>query len=152
MEYKNVKIPAWAYENAVAARSDLLRRGLDALPEEVREPRVCPRCGGKMERLADGPEFECSAGCGYRQDRIEGGGVALGVLLGLGVTALLESLGTPSGGEMAAERAQRLRAGREAIAELRRQAKARGTDKLTAEDVDAVIKAARRERRARRKP
>jgi hypothetical protein len=152
MEYKNVKIPAWAYENAVAARSDLLRRGLDALPEEVREPRACPRCGAKMEPFANGPGFECSAGCGYRQDRIEGGGVALGVLLGLGVTALLESLGTPSGGEMAAERSQRLRAARDAAAELRRQAKAHGTDKLTTEDVEAEIKATRRDRRSLRKP
>jgi hypothetical protein len=87
-----------------------------------------------------------------RQDRSEGGGVALGVLLGLGVTALLESLGTPSGGDMAAERARRLRAGREALAGLQRQAKARGLDKMTDEDIDAVIKASRRDRRARRKP
>lgn len=152
MDYKNVKIPAWAYENAVAARSDLLRRGLDALPEEVREPRDCPRCGGKMEPLSDAPGFECSAGCGYRQDRIEGGGVALGVLLGLGVTALLESLGTPSGGDLAAERSQRLRAAREAAAELRRQAKARGADKMTADEIDAEVKDARRDRRSRRKP
>ena len=100
MDYKNVKIPAWAYENAVAARGDLLRRGLDALPDEVREPQACPRCGSKMEALSDAPGLECSAGCGYRQDRIEGGGVALGVLLGLGVTALLECLGTPSAGGM----------------------------------------------------
>jgi hypothetical protein len=151
MDYKNVKIPAWAYDNALAVRSDILRRGLDALPEEVREPRVCPRCGGKMEPLADAPGSECGAGCGYRQDRIEGAGVALGVLLGLGVTALLESLGsTPGAG--GAERERRLREGREAAAELRRQARANGTDRMTPEQVEAEVAATRRERRSRRKP
>jgi len=63
-----------------------------------------------MEPLADTPGFECGAGCGYRQDRIEGGGVALGVLLGLGVTALRESLGAPVEGATT-ERARRLREG-----------------------------------------
>jgi hypothetical protein len=53
---------------------------------------------------------------------------------------------------MAAERSQRLRAAREATAELRRQAKVRGTDKMTSDEVDAEIKAARGERRSRRKP
>jgi hypothetical protein len=147
MDYKNVKIPAWAYENAVAARGDLLRRGLDALPDEVREPQACPRCGSKMEALSDAPGLECSAGCGYRQDRIEGGGVALGVLLGLGVTALLECLGTPSAGGVDPNRARRLRGAREAVARIQRDAVKRGLDKMTDDEVDAEIKAARQARR-----
>lgn len=76
--------------------------------------------------------------------------MALGVLLGLGATALLESLGsTPGAGR--AERERRLREGREAAAELR-QARANGTDRMTPEQVEAEVAARRRERRSRRKP
>jgi hypothetical protein len=108
MDYKSVKIPVWAYDNAVAARAHLLRRGLDALPEEVLHPGVCPRCSGAIVR-SDGAD----AG---------GASVPLGVLLGLGVTALLERLG-PIPCELAAERADRLRAAREASAELLKRAR-----------------------------
>ena len=139
MEYKSVKIPEWAYMNALAARTDLLRRGLDAIPEEVREPQSCPRCGSKMEPLADAPGVECAAGCGYRQDRIDAGG-------GVGLGALLERLpnkeqSRPSPAQVKA---------RAAIAEIRRKAKEHGLDKMTEEEIEAEIQAARRERRAKK--
>lgn len=44
----------------------------------------------------------------------------------------------------------RLRAQR-AVSEIRREATRRGTDKLTMDDIDSEIAAARRERRARRR-
>jgi hypothetical protein len=148
MEYKSVKIPEWAYMNALAARTDLLRRGLDAIPEEVREPQSCPRCGSKMEPLADAPGVECAAGCGYRQDRIDAGeGVGLGVLLGLGLAALLERLPNK---EQSRPTPAQVKA-RAAIAEIRRKAKAHGLDKMTEEEIEAGIQAARRDRRAKKR-
>jgi ribosomal protein S27AE len=149
MDYRSVKIPEWVYENALATRSELLRRGLDALPEEVREPQKCPRCGGKMEALADEPRFECGAGCGYSQDRVgEGEGVPLGVLFGLGLASLLERLGPR---KMDPERARKLAAARKAVANIQTESVRRGLDKMTEEEIEAEIQAARRERRARRK-
>jgi hypothetical protein len=122
MDYKSVKIPVWAYDNAVAARAHLLRRGLDALPEEVLHPGVCPRCSGAIVRSDGARGLVCGSRCGYRQDDAGGASVPLGVLLGLGVTALLERLG-PIPCELAAERADRLRAAREASAELLKRAR-----------------------------
>jgi hypothetical protein len=149
MEYKNVKVPVWAYDNALAARGDLLRRGLNSLPEEVREPQQCPRCGSSMEPLANAPGVECSSGCGYRQERIESGGVALGVLLGLGVTALLESIGTPSAGVVIG-RARNTQAAKEAILRIQHDAVRRGLDKITNEEIDAEIRAVRQARRRKK--
>jgi hypothetical protein len=120
MDYKSVKIPAWAYDNAVAARKVLLRRGLDALPEEVLRPRTCPRCSAAILPAPGARGVACASRCGYRQDDGGAANVPLGVLLGLGVTALLESLGTRERGEPQEHRAERLRAAREAASELRR--------------------------------
>jgi hypothetical protein len=147
MEYKSVKIPKWVYVNALAARTDLLRRGLDAIPADVRDPRNCPRCGSKMEPLLDAPAVECAAGCGYRQDSIDAAeGVGPGVILGLGLAALLERLPNK---EQARPTPAQVKA-RAAIAGIRRTAKARGLHKLTDEEVESEIKAARRERRTPR--
>src|SRR5215470_8030097 len=35
--YKTIKVPVWVYENAHLVRSDIVRRGLDALPAHLRE-------------------------------------------------------------------------------------------------------------------
>lgn len=95
MAYKSVKIPEWAYENVLAARGELARRGLNALDPDVLAPPTCPRCKGPVELAAQ--KVQCHA-CGYRQEAVmesAGGGgasLALGVLIGLGIAALLSSI------------------------------------------------------------
>jgi hypothetical protein len=70
-------------------------------------------------------------------------------LLGLGVTALLESIGTPSAG-VAVDRARHTQAAKEAILRIQRDAVRRGLDKVTSEEIDAEIKATRQARRSKK--
>ncbi len=97
MKYKTVKVPEWAYENAVKAQNELARRGLDTLPEHIVAPPVCPHCGGdNVNHVHVELDYMRCNGCGFEQQKVVGTGnalvhVGLGVLLGLGVTALLKS-------------------------------------------------------------
>jgi hypothetical protein len=96
VEYKSLKVPVWCYDNLVAARGELVRHGIESVPVALREPPVCPRCGGAVEHLTvEYEQIACkSTGCGYRQQAIGVQGntlaaVGLGVVLGIGATALL---------------------------------------------------------------
>jgi hypothetical protein len=37
-EYKSMKLPKWVYDNLKAAQEDILRRGLNTIPEELIPP------------------------------------------------------------------------------------------------------------------
>jgi ribosomal protein S27AE len=87
----------WVYNNAVAARGELMRRGLNAIPPELLEPPACPNCGGAVEHIAVGYSRVRCESCGYTQQSVAAtatdlGSLGLGVLLGLGLTALLSNL------------------------------------------------------------
>ena len=99
-DLKTVKIPAAAYEAIRAAREELLRRGIDALPQELVAPAACPVCGARIGRSREGARYLHCLRCNYRQQWLTGtsdNGVALGigVLIGLGAAALLNAMAAP---------------------------------------------------------
>jgi len=150
MLYKTVKVPLWVYEDALDARADVLRQGLQFLPKDLLEPANCPRCGGDLEVLTAGYQrLECTS-CGFKQEKIAASGtnmsgIGLGVLLGLGLAALFRA---STGGVRPSREAV---AGRAAAARIRRTAQATGASRLSDEEVEAEITAARKERRRRRR-
>ena len=149
MIYKTVKVPVWVYEDALDARADVLRQGLQFLPKALLEPANCPRCRGDLELLTDGYErLECTS-CGFKQEKIAASGtnmsgLGLGVLLGLGLAALFRS----TGGVKTSSEAV---AGRAAAARIRRAALATGASRLSDEEIGAEITAARKDRKRRRR-
>jgi hypothetical protein len=94
VQYKTVKVPEWAYNNALAMRGQIIRHGIEVLPEPIREPQKCPSCGGEVTRTSIGFEHVvCAAGCGFEQQTVEASGntlkaIGIGALFGIGLTAL----------------------------------------------------------------
>lgn len=89
--YKSLKVPEWVYDNAQQIRADLVRCGVEVVPARLLIPKRCPRCQSSLLRtIVD--QVSCS--CGYRVRVLAAAGeqVGLGVLLGLGIAALSETL------------------------------------------------------------
>jgi hypothetical protein len=113
-DYKSLKVPTWVYENVQQARADLVRRGIASVPPSLTAPKQCPRCHGAVTQVAATAtvhfeQVQC-AGCGYRQQTFAAtghlvAGMGLGVLLGLGIAALLESTNRPAPKALKAKRA-----------------------------------------------
>jgi hypothetical protein len=40
VQYKSVKVPAWAYDNAQLVLADLVRNGTDRIPTALRTPEI----------------------------------------------------------------------------------------------------------------
>jgi hypothetical protein len=139
MSWKTVKIPAWAYENALMAKGDVLTRGLGALPPGLLSPRTCPRCDSPLASApSEADRVRCTR-CNYKQERLEAGGtsltsVGIGVLIGLGLAALFQSAQRP------------VDTRRTARAQTIRQRVKRG---VTAREIDEEIASARTRRRRR---
>lgn len=140
MIWKTVKIPQWAYEDALLAKGDALTGAL-RIPEALLAPTLCPRCNSELELVTVGYQrLQCTA-CNFKQERIAVGanatGVGIGVLLGLGLAALLAS----SGGRADTKRTR--------VAQTLRR-RARGSSALTSAEVNEEIKATRRGRPRRK--
>lgn len=100
MNWKTVKIPQWAYENALLAKGDVLTGAL-VPPERFLAPPRCPRCESELELVSIGYEAAACTRCNYKQERFDASGanlngLGIGVLLGLGLAALLESSERPA--------------------------------------------------------
>jgi hypothetical protein len=99
MNWKTVKIPQWAYENALLAKGDVLTGAL-VPPEGLLAPTRCPRCQSELEVITVGYQAAACTRCNYKQERFEASsanltGLGIGVLLGLGLAALLGSSERP---------------------------------------------------------
>ncbi len=138
MNWKTVKIPQWAYENALLAKGDALTGAL-RVPEQLLAPPRCPRCQSEVELVTVGYQrVQCTA-CNFKQERFEFSGtnltsLGIGVLLGLGLAALFAS----SEGQVDTRRTRVAQA-------LRR--KARSASPLTSADIEDEIRAVRKRRR-----
>jgi hypothetical protein len=138
MNWKTIKIPQWAYENALLAKGDALTGAL-RVPERFVAPPRCPRCQSELELVTVGYQrVQCTA-CNYKQERFEASGtnftsLGIGVLLGLGLAALFAS----SEGKVDPRRTRGFQA-------LRR--KARSAPPLTPAAIDDEIRAVRTKRR-----
>lgn len=87
MRYHTIKIPASAWRLAKELQRQVIWRGIDAMPAEVRSPPCCPLCERAWAK-ADARGFACS--CGYAQSARPS--AALGVLVGLATTHLLQTM------------------------------------------------------------
>ncbi|MGH7434831.1 MAG: hypothetical protein ACRENE_04080 [Polyangiaceae bacterium] len=111
--YRTISVPQWTYDAAITARADLLQHGLGSVPEDILRPPSCPHCGGAVEHVTVGIEHVKCGGCGYSQQTVSANGntfaqVGLGVVIGLGLAALLKAVSD------AADPPRRLRAARPA--------------------------------------
>jgi hypothetical protein len=148
MLYRTIRVPEWVYYDAVLARSDTLNRGLQSIPEQLREPVVCPRCRGVIEIVAEG-YLECGS-CGFKQEKIatsgnDLAGVGLGVILGLGLAAYFNSR------KPAVSSSPEAVAGRAAVRRIRRSAAETSAARITDDEIRAEVDAARKHRPRRRR-
>lgn len=99
-EYKSLKVPTWVYNNAQQLRADLVRGGIEQLPEKLRAPTRCPCCSGSVDHVSASVKVSydyvrCrNPQCNYKQQVFTAKGhlvasIGLGVLLGLGITAIV---------------------------------------------------------------
>jgi len=150
MLYRTIRVPEWVYYDAVLARSDTLNQGLQSIPEQLREPIVCPRCRGALAIVTVGYEhLECTS-CGFKQEKIAASGsnlagVGLGVIIGLGLAAYFGSR------KPAVRSSEEAVAGRAAVRRIRRKAKEAGGARLTDDEVRAEVAATRKQRPRRRR-
>ena len=49
LRYKTIRIPEPVYDNVQLARKMLVTEGIDSLPKEIIDPRICPVCGKGLE-------------------------------------------------------------------------------------------------------
>lgn len=104
--WKTIKIPLAAYNQALALREQFAYRGLDALPQEVRNPVVpsaCPRCGSGVHHIhVSYEQIRCTNdACGYTShvlglsaDTLKG--IGIGAVVSLGLVGLVALLNHPS--------------------------------------------------------
>lgn len=98
--YKSIKVPTWVYENGKRAEAELIRRGLNSLPQESLEPSTCPICGVPLETFEVRYQYARCPDCGYKQQTFSvasnvatvGAALGLGAILGLALGALFREL------------------------------------------------------------
>lgn len=98
--YKSIKVPTWVYENGKRAEAELIRRGLNSLPEESLEPSTCPACGAFLETFEMKYQYARCPNCGYKQQTFSaasniatvGAAIGLGTIIGLALGALFREL------------------------------------------------------------
>lgn len=105
-EWKTIKIPLAAYNQALALREQFAYRGIDALPPEVRNPVIpseCPRCGSGVNHLHISYEqIRCTnQACGYTSHVLglsadTWKGIGIGAVVSLGLVGLVALLNEPS--------------------------------------------------------
>jgi hypothetical protein len=77
-----VKVPRWVYDNLRMLHSDIIRKGMRVLPENLSQPSWCVRCG------ASSRAGSCCALCGYSYYEPGAVGITKGMLMGIAVAAL----------------------------------------------------------------
>lgn len=98
--YKSIKVPTWVYENGKRAEVELLRRGLNSVPQESLEPSTCPICATLLETFELKYQYVGCPNCGYKQQTFSaasniatvGAALGLGAILGLALGALFREL------------------------------------------------------------
>lgn len=106
IEWKTIKIPLAAYNQALALREQFAYRGIEALPPEVRTPVVpdaCPRCGSNVHHLhISYDQVRCTnQACGYTNHVLglsadTWKGMGIGAVVSLGLVGLVALLNQPS--------------------------------------------------------
>jgi len=92
MEYKTIKIPEPVYNNIQTVRRELAMKGLEKLPKEFREMKICPACNSPMEGIEVQASYYHCTHCNYSQQSLDlnaAGAFAVGAAVGLGIAALL---------------------------------------------------------------
>ena len=98
--YKSIKVPTWVYENGKRAEAELIRRGLNSLPQESLEPSTCPICGASLQTFEVKYQYVRCPDCGYKQQTFSvasdiatlGAAPGLGAILGLALGAFFREL------------------------------------------------------------
>jgi len=100
--YRSTKLPEYVFGEAELVRAKLIMGSIKQLPKELLIPKECPICGNKLRgfELRTRVSYYVCDNCGYKQPSISldvkgtdiaslAKGLGLGVLLGLGLAALL---------------------------------------------------------------
>ena len=111
IKYRSTKLPSYVFDEAELARAKLITGGIKRLPKKLLAPEKCPICGNKMRgfEVRTQVSYYVCDNCGYKQPGINvdvkgtdiaslATGLGLGVLIGLGLAALMY-LATRSGSE-----------------------------------------------------
>ena len=102
MRYRSTKLPSYVFDEAELVRAKLITGSIKRLPKELLTPEKCPICGNKMRgvEVRTRVSYYVCDNCGYKQPGINvdmkgtdiaslATGLGLGVLLGLGLAALI---------------------------------------------------------------
>lgn len=101
MSDKVIRVPDWAYANGRKLQGEIVRRGLDSVPSEVREPSICPWCGSQLASVIELKyRYVRCPKCDYKQQTFAAksdvpqiiAGIGLGTLIGLGIAELIKAL------------------------------------------------------------
>jgi len=93
MEYKTIKIPTATYDAVKKAQLELVKKGIDNVPKEITQK--CPFCHTPLDSVSVGYSYAECPKCHYKQQGFNldaRGTFAIGIVIGLGIAALLASL------------------------------------------------------------
>ena len=94
MEYKNIKIPEATYDAVRRAQVELVKNGVNNVPSEIMHK--CPFCKTNLNTITTNYSYAECPKCNFQQQQFNvnaGGTFALGIVIGLGVAALISALG-----------------------------------------------------------
>ena len=102
IRYRSTKLPSYVFDEWELVRAKLITGSIKQLPKELLAPEKCPICGNKMRgfEVRTRVSYYVCDNCGYKQPGINvdvkgtdiaslATGLGLGVLLGLGLAALM---------------------------------------------------------------
>ena len=93
MDYKAIKIPQPTYEAVKRAQMELVKNGINSIPQEI--TKNCPFCKTTLSSVEVGYSYAECPKCTYQQQQFNlnaGGRFALGIVIVLGVAALISML------------------------------------------------------------
>jgi hypothetical protein len=93
-DWKSIKVPAWAYDNARLAARELARRGTLSVAEKMPSQMKCQGCDGKLaSRLCGELKVLHCAACGFtRPDMGSTSSITTGIVIGLALALLIEKM------------------------------------------------------------
>ena len=94
IRYKTIKIPEPTYEAIKKAQIEIAKVGMNNIPSDILEK--CPFCESNLDTIGINYQYSECPNCHYKNQNINinsRGNLTIGILVGLGIAALISALG-----------------------------------------------------------